>query len=221
MKSSLSDKKIVRISKSLNLVNEYQACALNSILTIIHNSGFGDKISVDEIKNIFDYDHEGISSEKHRFYKLNTYLNNCKVPYRFYIRKYGSLQELYKYLNIQGPVPVFFWMNVLQFTKDKYKNMEYQLNFGDVFQTDNKHVLLFVGYDKAGEKIFFIDPSYQLPWIGQKEDLQKYYFELSIKDFYECTKRLKILLEVKYSKVYEKKYKREKTKKKEKQLELK
>ena len=212
-------------SKRVNLINsdmylkETQACGLNSILAVLVHLKYANKISIEEIKKIFDYDAEGIHDERYKFNKLNKYLNDHQVPYRFYVTKYESLSDLYKHLNGNMPVPVFFWLKVLHFTKKHYEN-EYQLDLGDIFQSDNKHVLILTGYENKGEKIYFIDPSYQLPWIPQSDvDLSKHYFTLDAKDFYECTKHLKVFIEVKYLKGEAKRYIRAKPQK-EKQEKL-
>ena len=56
---------------------------------------------------------------------------------------------------------VFFWLKILHFTHKHYKT-DYQMSLGDIFQSDNKHVLILVGYENKGERIFFIDPSITL-----------------------------------------------------------
>lgn len=210
MVKSLNNKHEVKIRKADGLISDYQACALNSIITILDKYDYLGKIDVDKVKNIFDYNEDGIHNMQYRYRKFNTYLSENKVPLKFNIKRYNSLQDIYRALHTQGAVPIFFWINVLHFTKDKYKNLDYQISFGDVFQNDNKHVLIFVGYDRKGEKILFIDPSYQIPWSKGNDDLCKHYFELDIKDFYQCTKDLKIFIEAKISKSNMKKYKKEK-----------
>jgi hypothetical protein len=206
--ATLTNSVKLNLTNSSGFVKEYQACALNSILLILEHFKCGGKVSIDEIKAIFDYDKDGISNEKYRYNKLNTYLVEKQIPYRFYISKFDSLNDLYKHLNNKTPVPVFFWLKVLNFTKKQYKTA-YQLDFGDVDQSENKHALVLVGYDAKGEKLLFLDPSYQLPWIPQAEqDLTKHYVSLDAKDFYECAKSIKTFVEVRFLKVEAKKYKK-------------
>jgi len=200
-------------SITLNLVNsdkyikEYQACGLNSILALLEYYKSFNKLDVNEIKNIFNYNEDGISLERYRFNKLNTYLNKMGVPYRFYISKFESLSDLYKMLNDNQPIPIFFWIKVLNFTKKHYKNLEYQMDFGDIEQSDTKHMLILVGYANKGEKLIFIDPSYQIPWISQStKELSKYYFLMDTKDFYECSKHIHTYICIKFLKSEVKRY---------------
>lgn len=211
----MNEKHLVEIKKSDFLASEYQACALNSIITILDTAGYMPKVDIDEIKDIFDYNEDGVHNMKYIYRKFNSYLADKKVPLRFNIRSYSSLQDVYKALHNQGIVPIFFWMKILHFTQKLYTNLDYQVSFGDVFQDDNRHALIFTGYDKKGDKIYFIDPSYQLPWLNSNSPPKDNYFELPIKDFYECTKNLKIMMEVKISKADMKKYKKEEAKNKE------
>jgi hypothetical protein len=206
--ASLKESEIIDLKLSTNYIREYQACGLNSILAIIHHYASCDNIDITEIKSIFSYNEDGISNEKYRYNKLNSFLSTKRIPLKFYIKRYDSIQDLQKQLNIGYPVPIFFWMSVLNFTKKHYKNLEYQIDFGDVFQSDVKHVLMLVGYKEKGDKILFIDPSYQLPWIPLSEkDIRKHYFSLNKKDFYESTKHIKTFIEVKYLKGEAKGYK--------------
>ena len=94
------------------------------------------------------------------------------------------------------------------------------MSLGDIFQSDNKHVLILVGYENKGEHIFFIDPSYQMPWVSQSDtDLSEHYFEVDAKDFYECIRHLKTFIEVKYLKTEAKRYSKTKVQK-ERQAKL-
>ena len=216
---TLTNSTKVSLKNSDTYIKEPQACGLNSILAILVHLNCATKINIEHIKEIFDYDEDGIRDERYRFNKLNKYLNDKQVPYRFYPSKYESLSDLYKHLNNNLPVPVFFWLKILNFTHKHYKT-EYQMNLGDIFQSDNKHVLILVGYENKGEKIFFIDPSYQMPWVPQSDtDLSKHYFAVDAKDFYECTRYLKTFIEVKYLKTEAKRYSKTKPQK-EKQAKL-
>jgi len=94
-------------------------------------------------------------------------LREKNVPYLFRVQNYSSLDDLYPLLTgnqngIQLPVPVIFQMRILKIIQSQFKS-EYTLDLGDVFQSGNKHILLFVGYDDEKEELYFIDPSYQLP----------------------------------------------------------
>ncbi|MFW6450508.1 MAG: hypothetical protein ACOCZ6_05630, partial [Nanoarchaeota archaeon] len=196
MSKSLNDRYILDMKKSEHLIREYQACGLNSIITILESFVYMQNVNIEEIKRIFKYDDEGIHNMRYVYRKFNTYLAQQQVPLKFNIRKFSSLQDIYKALHMQGVVPVFFKMKILHFTKKLYRNLDYQLSFGDVFQDDNKHILIFTGYDRKGEKIYFIDPSYQLPWINSKASPRTHYFELPQKVFYECIKNIKVFMEV-------------------------
>jgi len=57
-------------------------------------------------------------------------------------------------------------------------------------------------------------------WVPQSDnDLSKHYFVVDVKDFYECTRRLKTFIEVKYLKTEAKRYGRAKPQR-EKQAKL-
>ncbi len=217
---TLKDSFIINLKNSDIYIKEYQACGLNSILAILEHLGYINKVDINDLKVIFDYDHEGIRDERYIFNKFNTYLKQKEVPYSFSVRKFESIQDIHKNLSNNIPIPVFFWLKVLDFTRKHYKN-EYQLDFGDIHRSDVKHVLLFVGYKSKGDEILFIDPSYQMPWISKNEkDLLNHYFKLDKKDFYECIKQIKAFIEVKYLKTEAKKY-NNKRKEQEKQEKLK
>ncbi|MFH1638155.1 MAG: hypothetical protein ABIB71_07040 [Candidatus Woesearchaeota archaeon] len=202
--------KKVKLTNPRGLVREYQACGVNAIITILHHLGYDDQVTAEEIKEIFEYSSEGINLESHRFNKLNCLLKQKKIPYGFYIKKYTALQDLYPLLDKQGPVPVFFLMKVLQFSQRYYVNLEYEPHFGDVFQSYNLHVLLFVGFNQSKDEILFIDPSYQMPFIRPTEkDLTKHYFKLDKKQFYGTTRGVKTAILVKYSLSDHKRYKAE------------
>src|SRR3989338_9430443 len=106
--ATLTSSARVNLKNSDIYIKEPQACGLNSILAILVHLNCASKVNIDVIKEIFDYDKDGISDERYRFNKFNKYLNDNQVPYRFYITKYESLSDLYKHLNNKMPVPVFF-----------------------------------------------------------------------------------------------------------------
>ncbi|HIH24727.1 TPA: hypothetical protein HA251_06865 [Candidatus Woesearchaeota archaeon] len=198
--------RVITVTSCPDLVKETQACGLNSIIIILSNLGYDRVITTDELKKIFEYDQEGISDEHHRFNKLNALLNDRKVPYRFHVRKYTSHNELFSYLRDHCPVPVFFWMKILAYTKKHYCTLEYQTDFGSVFESGNKHLLLLVGWDD--QDMIFIDPSYQAPFVGATP-LKNHYFKLPTLEFYQSVTRLKSFIEVRYSLADEKRYKKE------------
>lgn len=223
MARSLTPKRKLSLKRAPDLLKEYQSCGINSILTILHNLGHPSIITIEDLKKIFDYTEEGIALEQYRFRKLNALLDAKKIPYKFRISKYRSLQELFKQLDI-SPIPVFFWMKVLEFTPKTYKDVEFQFQFGDVHQDKNQHILLMIGYDQEKEEVYFLDPSYQLPWLKSSvSSLQGHEFALKKKAFYECVSQLKTYMEVVYSPAVAKSYKKEaikKSKEKERQKVL-
>lgn len=222
MSSTLTPKQKLRLKRPKNLVREYHSCGINAILMILHNLGYKNTISIEELNDIFDYS-EGIWLEQHRFRKLNKLLDAKKIPYRLQISKYNQLQDLFKQLK-HSLVPVFFWMKVLNFTPKSYKDVATQIHFGDIHQDENLHILLMTGYDQNKDVVYFLDPSYQLPWIkSSTTDLQNHEFTLKKIEFYECVTNLKTFIEVKYLPTMAKSYKKAIAKKaniKEKQEEL-
>lgn len=206
-------KHIITLQRPQGLVRENNACGLNSIITLLDIIGFKDKVAIESLKKNFDYNSEGISYERNCFHKLNMLLREKNVPYLFRVQNYSSLDDLYPLLTgnqngIQLPVPVIFQMRILKIIQSQFKS-EYTLDLGDVFQSGNKHILLFVGYDDEKEELYFIDPSYQLPFIEENEkDLSSYYVKLSKEDFYKNIKGIKTIIYAYYSKSYAKKYKK-------------
>ena len=212
--SLLTDSKFIKLKKTDNLIGDFQGCAINSLMTLLHSIAPGHKITVDECKKIFDYDADGISNQKYRFNKFNNLLNEHKIPFKVYKSSFNSHQEVLKYLEF--PVPIYFSMKVIPFIKDKFKYSRVTFNFGDereFFESPNYHLLLLVGYDESGNRLYFIDPVYQLPYYSDKDLSSKEKFcSLDTKQFYECVRHIKSFIELKHMERLEKHYKSEKIK---------
>jgi hypothetical protein len=219
--SSLTEDKLIKLNKPKDTIEDFQGCGINSLLALLEHIAPGHKISADELKKIFDYDGEGISEQKHRFNRFNNLLKDHKIPYKVYRGTFNSHQEVLKYLKF--PVPIYFSMNVIHLIKDKFKYSQININFGDsnlLFNNPNHHLLLLVGYEEAGKKLYFVDPVYQLPYYSNKDLTNKNKLcVLDTKQFYECVKHIKSFMELRFIKKLEKGYKTEK-KKNEKQSKL-
>ena len=197
------------------LEKETNACGLNSLIVMLDAIDPNHKITVDELKQIFDQTHEGISYEKNRFHRLNTLLRERGIPYLFAVRNYASLDDLYARLDrdqngVQIPLPVLFNMRILWIIKEQFK-IKWEINWGDVFQATNEHILLLTGYDDEKEELYFIDPSYQLPFIDQSDkDLTLHYIKVNKKDFYKNVEGLNAAICGEYQKRLAKKYSKDK-----------
>lgn len=169
------------------------------------------KVSAGELERIFDQTHEGISYEKYRFHRLNTLLRERNVPYLFAVRNYASLDDLYPRLNqerngVSIPLAVVFHMRIINIIHEQFR-IKYEFNWGDIFQTGNKHILLFAGYDNDKEELYFLDPSYQLPFIDQSDkDLTPHYIKVNKRDFYKNVEGIRAMICAEYSKRLAKKY---------------
>lgn len=196
------------LERPKNLLRETQACGINSILLVLQSLGHGNSVTVEELVEIFDYDSDGITLQQYRFQKLNELLDKREIPYRFHIRKFTSLQELLGRLSISS-VPVVFWMKVLRFTPRTHRDCEYQVRLGEVHESDNHHILLMTGLDNESEHVYFLDPSYQIPFLNPSiKSLEKHSFPISKNEFYESASGLKTYLEVSHSTTSAKRYKK-------------
>ena len=194
MKSALSKEKFVaKIEKSSGLIEDFQGCGINTLMNFLDTVSPGHKIAIEALKKLFDYNEDGISTQKHKFNKFNVLLKENKIPYKIYRRPFAGHQELFKYMAL--PVPVIFDIRVIKFIKDCLKNSGRTFNFGDendLFNSRNRHILLFVGFSDFGRVLYFVDPVYQLPYYNQKDlSNRNKLCELNTRDFYECTKNIK------------------------------
>ena len=212
--SSLTENKLIKLKKPKDVIEDFQGCGINSLLTLLEHIEPGHKISVDDCKKIFDFDKEGISEQRHRFNRFNNLLKDHKIPYKVYRSTYNSHQEVLKFLN--SPVPIYFAMKVINFIKDKFKYSQVNINFGDenaLFENPNHHLLLLVGYEKAGNNLYFVDPVYQLPYYSNKDlSTKEKLCVLDTKQFYECVKHIKSFMELRFMPKLQKGYKNEKNK---------
>lgn len=219
---TLDEEKFIELKKSENLIEDFQGCGVNSLITVLTHINPSNGIEVDEIKKIFDFDKDGISEERHRFNRFNNLLKTKELPYKIYFENFNSIQDVLKHLKF--PVPIYFKMSVIKFIKDKYKYSPVSFNFGNedaLFDNPNHHLLLLVGYDKKGERLYFIDPVYQLPYYSEQDLLNKSKLcILNSKDFYECSKNIKAFIEVKFISTLDKQFKKAKKKDKEIQNRL-
>ena len=212
--SSLTESKLIKLKKPKDLIEDFQGCGINSLLTLLEHIEPRHKISIDKCKKIFDYDKDGISEQRHRFNRFNNLLKDHKIPYKVYRSTFNSHQEVLKHLNL--PVPIYFSMKVIHFIKDKFKYSQININFGDensLFQDPNHHLLLLVGYEESGKKLYFVDPVYQLPYYNNEDLSNKSKLcVLNTKQFYECVKYIKSFIELRFLQKLEKGYKKEKNK---------
>lgn len=74
--STLEKENFVKIKKSDNLIQDFQGCGINSLITVLRHIKKDNKISVDDVKKIFDFDKDGISEERHRFNRFNNLLKD-------------------------------------------------------------------------------------------------------------------------------------------------
>jgi len=207
--TTLNDNKMLKFKKPAEMVKDFQGCGINSLLTFLYQVSPDHKITIDELKKIFDYDADGISSERYKFNRFNTLLSEHNIPYKAFMKDFASKEDLLKYLSI--PVPVYFEMRVIKQIRDKFKYSQVNLNFGDendLFNNMNLHLLLLVGYEEQGETLYFIDPVYQLPYYTDKDLSDKDKLcALSSKQFYEYTKRIKLFIELRQNAKLAKQYK--------------
>jgi len=156
----------VKLKLAKNLLREQQACQINAIhASIFHVSR--KEIEFEKLKKIFRYDEDGASNEQHRFQRFNNFLNDNKIPYRTRKDHFAHINETFTLLRNGIPVPIFFHMDVLELIKDQFKS-GYKFNIGEkVYSSNNKHILLLVGYEGNGERLLFLDPVYQLPYFDK------------------------------------------------------
>jgi len=219
--SSLTESKFITLKKPKETIEDFQGCGINSLLTLLQHIEPNHQISADDCKRIFDYDKDGISEQRYKFNNFNNLLKDNKISYKIYMGTFNSHQEILKFLN--HPVPVYFSMKVINFIKDKFKYSQININFGDgksLFENPNHHLLLLVGYEESGSKLYFVDPVYQLPYYSNKDlSTKEKLCVLDTKQFYECVKHIKSFMELRFHQKLEKSYKKEK-KKNEKQSKL-
>ena len=222
--TTLTDKKFVTVKKSDNLIEDFQGCGINTMITLVDMVAPNHKITIDELKKAFDYDADGISYKKYRFNSFNGILKANKIPYKVYPASFNSHQEILKELN-NLPVPIFLSMRVIQFIREKFKYSSKNINFGDendLFESPNQHILLLVGYEQSGQVLYFLDPVYQLPYYDPKDLSNKGKLAtLNLQQFYECSKGIKSYISLRYIERLSKHFKKEDEKDKEKQETLK
>ncbi|MEK6917211.1 MAG: C39 family peptidase [Nanoarchaeota archaeon] len=219
--SALTESKFIGLKKPKETIEDFQGCGINSLLTLLQHIEPTHQISVDDCKKIFGYDKDGISEQRYNFNKFNNLLKDNRIPYKIHMGTFNSHQEILKYLTY--PVPVYFSMKVINFIKDKFKYSPVNINFGDgssLFESSNHHLLLLVGYEESGTKLYFVDPVYQLPYYSEKDlSTKEKLCVLNTQQFYECVKHIKSFMELRHHQKLEKSYKTEK-KKNEKQSRL-
>jgi len=219
---TLKDSNFIKIIKVKDILIDQEACGINSIITLIKTLFPKTTITIEELKKIFNYDDEGISREDYRFNRLNQRLSKDKCTFKIYESKFSGFQELFRQLSLKTPVPIIMNMEVIERFKDRFKYPKVNFNWGnsgDLFRTEKTHILLLVGYENKGEKLYFIDPSYQLPHLLQ-EDLNNKtkMLSLSAREFFQYAKSHMLFISIKHSKRLEKKFKRINAKEKQKKL---
>src|SRR3989344_8055118 len=78
----LNDSYFVKLSKVEGLLEEQQACAINSITLLIKSLSPKTTITIEELKKIFNFDDEGIPKESYLFNKLNQRLSKEKCIFK-------------------------------------------------------------------------------------------------------------------------------------------
>lgn len=219
---TLDDERLIEIKKAEGLIEDFQACGVNSLTTVLSHINPSNGVSTEDIKKIFDFDKDGISEERHRFNRFNNLLKDKEIPYKVYFSNFNSIQDVLKHLEF--PVPIYFKMGVINFIKDKYTYSPVSFNFGNesaLFDDPNHHMLLLVGYDEKGETLYFVDPVYQLPYYSEQDLLNKTKLcTLNSKEFYECSRHIKAFMEFKFVPTLDKKFKQAKKKTTETQQRL-
>ena len=220
----LNNSDFVTLSRVEGLLEEQQACAINSIILLIKSLFPKTTVTIEELKKILDFDDEGISIESYLFNKLNQRLSKEKCTFKLYKSKFSAVEDLIYQLSLRVPVPVYMKMEVIERFKSKFDHPNKKFNWGntaDLFKTSNIHVLLFVGYEENGEKLYFIDPCYQLPYLsGQSLNTKKVMLSLNQREFYQYAKFLNIFIEVRYLKRLEKRLLAENKKDKQEKLKI-
>jgi len=212
----------VKIKKVEGLLEDQEACGINSILTLIKGLFPKSTITVEELKEIFDFDDEGIRRENYRFNKLNQRLSQDNCPFKIRESKFSSVKELFQQLSINVPVPIIMGMEIIEQFKEKFDYPHRKFNWGnpgDLFRTYDPHIMVLVGYEESGEKLYFIDPSYQLPYLTEQDLNRKTnLLELNARDFYQYVRSHYLFMEVKYSKRLKMKVRRKANKETQKTL---
>lgn len=210
----VKDNHFIKFKKVGGLLEDQEACGINSFISLIMDKFPKSTITVEELKTIFDYDDEGIRRENYRFNKLNQRLSKDQCPFKIYESSFSSIQDLFEQLHSGTGVPVFMNMEVIERFKSKFDYPGRKFNWGnpgDLFRTDNVHMLILVGYEEKGEKLYFLDPSYQLPYLSEKDlNTKGKMLSLDAKDFYHYVRTHNLFIEVKLSKRLAKKFKKSK-----------
>jgi len=212
------DTHFVKFKKVNDLLEDQEACGINSFMSLILDKFPQSTITVDELKTIFDYDDEGIRRENYRFNKLNQRLSKDRCPFKIYESSFSSIQDLFEQLHSGTAVPVFMNMEIIERFKSRFNYPNRRFNWGnpdDLFRTDNVHLLILVGYEEKGEKLYFLDPSYQLPYLSEKDlNTKNNMLNMNAKDFYHYVRTHNLFIELKLSAKLAKKFKKSKEKQK-------
>lgn len=142
------------------------ACAVNAIMTLVHNLPHSEKITLEEIKEKFHYSHEGIRNEKFLFRRFNTQILRkkgcpCHLSLQVFHNKKDLISQLEKY---HLPIPVYFDIDILDKVNPLLRqHTGYEFNTKDAHLNYNSHIMLFIGYGNAGNDLYFVDPNFLLP----------------------------------------------------------
>jgi hypothetical protein len=189
---------LVTLAIPANLLPDQQACQINALKTALDNITKKD-MDIENLKKIFDYDDVGSLHEQYHFQKLNNYLNDEKIPFRTVKDHFNDISQLFPLLSENVPVPVFFGMEVLKLVGQKLPG--YKMSVGNgVYNDNNKHVMLLVGYKDAGDKLLFADPVYQLPLMKGSKLKESDMIELSFKEAFQHYKHYKSYVRIKLDK---------------------
>ena len=199
MKSALRKEKFVaKKEKSLGFIADFQACNINAIMHLLNTVSPRHKITIEDLKNIFDYNPDGSDIASYNFNKLNVLLRRHRIPYAVSKSYFKCHKDLIKYINL--PVPVFFHMTVMRFIKASIEKSGKKLivNEDELFKDPNFHLLLLVDFGDSGDTLYFIDPVYQLPYFS-KEDLSNRdkLCKLNVKQFHESVRCIKAFIQFK------------------------
>lgn len=212
MTSALSNEKFVaKIEKSPGFIADFQACNINAIRYFLNTSSPKHKITVEDLKKVFDYDQDGSDIAGYNFNKLNVLLRKHGIPYKVSKSYFNCHKDLVKHINL--PVPVFFHMTVMRFIKASIEKSGKKLiaNEDELFKDTNFHLLLLVDFGDSGDTLYFIDPVHQLPYFSKKDFSNRDKLcKLNIKQFHESVRRIKAFIQFKHIPQLEKIYKKTK-----------
>ena len=93
--TTLKSSCFIKIKKVESLLQDQEACGINSIITLIKTYNPGTGITVEDLKEIFNFDQEGISRELYRFNRCNQLLAKNKCPVKIYQSSFVSTMNLF------------------------------------------------------------------------------------------------------------------------------